>query len=512
MGLSLASLSAQTTLTVEDAQLTIRGPVADAFFAQPLAGGDLDGDGLAEVITAASEPGDGLRDRVFVFRGAPDFISSRVHAPEVVSLEAVSAELEILAATEGDLTASSIAVGDVNGDGVDDLLLAAPWATAGGRIYAGIVHVLLGGADFFGSPVIDLAAPGSWDVRIFGPSAYADTGGGGPSLFGGGFDAQALAVGNLNGDSFGDLVIGAHNAGALGGFGYEGMVFVLFGRAFTSGSTFDLATPGGHDVRICGAAAGDEMGEMVAVGDVSGDGLDDLIIGDSHWAPSFSLIDVGRVHILRGRASWPQTIDLASAAADITLRGTASYDEVGASLALGDLNGDGVSDLAIGAPGLAEGVHAYLGGVRFTGSGSFTLAQDPGDFAVAGFAGGSLGSWPIAAADVDGDGLDDLLLGQRDAPVGGVNQAGAIDVVRGQLWFPPGQRLDLDAGQFDFRVHGTLARDMIGTWTAAADTDGDGFAEILGGSSFRGDDRGAVWVINAVSASTTAVPRWALFR
>ena len=126
--------------------------------------------------------------------------------------------------------------------------------------------------------------------------------------------------------------------------------------------------------------------------------------------------------------------------------------------------------------------------------------------------GGSLGYWPIASGDLNRDGIDDLIMGQRDPMIGGFSQAGAADVILGRNGFAPGSSFNLNSGEYDFRVHGSAARDMIGTWVASADTDGDGFDELLGGSSFFNDDKGAVWVINVVWASTTSVADWELFR
>jgi FG-GAP repeat protein len=495
MAIAIPSGWAQTDVPVTQAHLTIRGPntAATSFFGQPLAGGDLDGDGFDEIITAASDGTDGYIDRVFIFRGGADFISSRVISSETIDLGLTVADLEIVAENDDDQMPSAIGVGDINGDTIADLFLSAPFHDGLGRGNSGVVYGIFGGPDLFSTSEITLGPSGGWDVRFIGAVAGDFLGAGGPAIFPF-FDAPCIAVGNLNGDTFGDLVIGNHAGFNTGGFGPDGQVFIIFGEDFTSGTTFDLATTGatGRDVRITAPADGDEMGQALAVADITGDGLDDLIIGAAWHSPSLSVYSSGQAHVLRGRTTWSSSIALASTPADVTISGVDSYDYVGEVVFTGDFDGDGTQDLAVGAPEDTYNLHVYFGGTRFApgAPSAFNIGSTPGDVRVVGA--GGLGANPSAGADVDGDGRDELILPRRDFDT----QLGATDIILGRARGSFQAIYDLDSNEFDFQIKGVDTRDTAGSWAAAADTDGVNGAEVLVGSSFASDEEGAVWVFD----------------
>ena len=164
----------------------------------------MDGDGYDEAIVAASESWGGLTSRVYVVRGAVD-----AHRRGVVDLSSNGIDQVIIAAQVDDNLGSSITTGDVNSDGIDDLLIVASGADYGGRTDAGIAYLIYGGAGFFASPTRDLGNTGNWDVRCVGPVAYGDMG---ASLSFGGGDTHAAAIGKLNDDGYGDIVLGVHLA------------------------------------------------------------------------------------------------------------------------------------------------------------------------------------------------------------------------------------------------------------------------------------------------------------
>ena len=156
-------------------------------------------------------------------------------------------------------------------------------------------------------------------------------------------------AGDVNGDGIDDLIIGAPRADP-NGRDYAGASYVVFGTDQGFPATIDLATDA--DLIIQGAAADDYSGRSVSgAGDVNGDGIDDLIIGAP--VPTRTAVP------MPAPATWcsardqglPATIDLATDA-DLIIQGAAAYDYSGRSVSgAGDVNGDGIDDLIIGASG-----------------------------------------------------------------------------------------------------------------------------------------------------------------
>ena len=169
-------------------------------------------------------------------------------------------------------------------------------------------------------------------------------------------------LGDINGDGIDDFIVVAQFADPNSRFA-SGAAYVIFGRA--AGSTWpdiDLASatefPSTTGFRIEGAAAGDQLGNSVSnLGDINGDGIDDFIIGARFAGPN-SRSGSGAAYVIFGRAAgstWPD-IDLASATefdsgtTGFRIEGAAADDNLGSAVSnLGDINGDGIDDFIIGA-------------------------------------------------------------------------------------------------------------------------------------------------------------------
>ncbi|GJM26408.1 MAG: hypothetical protein DHS20C16_28230 [Phycisphaerae bacterium] len=476
LGISSA-IGAPIERASDDSGTIFKGAIADRDWGRPVASGDLDGDGWDEVIVAASEDFGDVMSHVYVMRGGPGAAQQGT-----IDLMLGGVDLTIDGAALNDNLGSSIAVGDVNGDTFNDLLICASGADASGRQRAGVAYLLYGGPTFFASATRDMSQTSDWDVKIEGPVAGGDMGG---SLFFGGGDSEAAAIGKLNADAFGDMVLGVHLAnGAASG---AGRVYMILGKNFASGTTLSLLNGAHFDTLIYGKGSLDELGEMVKTGDLTGDGLDELIIPNRNYSQA-TLAAEGAVLIIRGRAVWPFSINLGTTAADITLLGVNSFDNLGEDAALGDFNGDGILDLASSAPGvnpgppdnnINDGVIYGLFGANALQVGTITVdyASATPDFLIRGESNESMGA-QIAAGDFNGDGYDDIAAGQR---FGGPQTNGTIDIVFGRD-FSANQTFDVNVDT-DVRIVGA-ASDRIGFSMSVADVNGSGTDEVVFGTPF----------------------------
>ncbi len=285
-------------------------------------------------------------------------------------------------------------------------------------------------------------------------------------------------VGDVSGDGVPDLVIGASLADEHDRLAHGDADDIPPGAAYVFHGPVD---PGEHllgeaDAFLVGLDAYDTVARSVAgVGDVDGDGIGEVLVGAMHVDGEDDDEDMGCAYLVRGPVSG--SIDLANA--DVALYGRDKYAHLGAMVAAaGDMNGDGLADLLLGSH-LAGGT-AYSGEVYVvhgpvdvpTGS----RISDVADGMVFADGANALGKALAGAGDVDGDGLDDVVVA---APLDEVNgpYAGAVYVIAGPM------PLDVVVSDGAIAALRGRAGDSAGTWVAGAgDTNADGYADVLVGA------------------------------
>ena len=379
--------------------------------------GDLNGDGFDDLILGASGvPGTAAGAAYVVFGWLAGFGAT-------LSLAAMTQVVGfgLTGAAGGDNAGYSVGdAGDVNGDGFGDLLVGAPGASVGALSDAGASYVVFGRSAPFDLTASLSTLDGSNGFRLSGAAANALSG------------SSVGSAGDVNGDGYDDLVIGAPGATA-GTMANAGVSYVVFGKAGGFAADLDLSTlDGSNGFQLLGVAAGDAGGTAVgSAGDINGDGYDDLVVG----APSGSA-GLGAAYVVFGKASgFAATLSLAAltGANGFKLAGAAAGDLAGRSVSrAGDINGDGLDDLLIGAPqNDANGSGAGAAYVLFGSTAGFAATVDvstlsgSSGFQLSGVDGSDLAGGSVSdAGDVNGDGFADLLVGARAAD-GAANSAGA---------------------------------------------------------------------------------------
>ncbi|MBI5516264.1 MAG: FG-GAP repeat protein [Deltaproteobacteria bacterium] len=345
-------------------------PRSARFGASVASAGDVDGDGFGDLLVGAPGDFEGMNNQglVFLYRGA---VTGLGELPTAV----------LRGAARGNGFGQRVAsAGDVNADGYGDVLVASPTAQT--------VWLYLGGPD------------GLTEARSRPLTNVAAT-----SLFG-----QSVAgVGDVNGDGYGDILVGAPGEGAR-----RGRVYVYHGaQEGVLPSPLPLTSPDAMDGLYGQSVAG--------AGDINGDGFADVILG----APASGAGRTGRAYLAVGSTAGLQGGGLSR------IEAPAGASNFGAAVAgVGDLNADGTSDVVVGAPGDPSAVGPASAGTAyvFLGSG---LGVDPMPaYAVTAMADAlrtALGASATMMGDVNNDAYADFALGEPLANDG----TGRVVLLRG---------------------------------------------------------------------------------
>ncbi|MDZ4851884.1 MAG: hypothetical protein SGI77_21555 [Pirellulaceae bacterium] len=443
-------------------------------------------------------------------------------------------DLALLSATQGvtmygadagDESGFSVSrAGDVNRDGFDDWLIGAPRANGSTNSIANAGETCL----IFGGPTI----PATFDLANVGTTIP------GTKFFGiNARDYSGMSVsqaGDINGDGFQDLVIGAYEGDAAGNTKAEaGESYVIFGSnslpATVLLTNVGVTVPG---IKIYGADAGDYSGNSVSMaGDVNGDGFDDLIIGAYKGdALGNTKLSAGESYLIFGSASLPTTIDLTAvgtSVAGVKIFGVDAYDYSGRSVnAAGDINGDGFDDLIIGAPyadgtgnteNFAGDCYLIFGGLSLPATIDLTTVgtTTSGTTFFGSFTGDYTGRSISGAGDVNGDGFDDLLIGAHfgDALNNTKLNAGDTFLVFGKAsWAATIDLANVGGSVAGTKIYGADTLDQSGfSVSRAGDINGDGFDDLFigaysaDGSANSKSNSGESYIIFGAAMMPTAI-------
>ncbi|MGB3493785.1 MAG: integrin alpha [Elainellaceae cyanobacterium] len=410
----LTSLGSQ--FVVQD---DLNGSASEAFdyFASSLAAGDFDGDGYDDLAIGA----DGENWNFITDSG-----SVNVAYGSTSGLTAAGSGIFVqddLAGTNSeafDFLGSSLTTGDFDGDGYDDLVAGAVGEDVGAVIDAGAFHFLYGSAS--GLTTLN----NEYWTQDFLNGTSAETG----DSF-----ASSLAAGDFDGDGYDDLVAAAVNED-FGAIVDAGLINVMYGSfiGLTSSNSESWVQ---NDLNGSFSEGDDHFGSSLAVGDFDGDGYDDLATG-AMGEDFGSVTDAGAVNIMYG-SGFGLTSSGSQFWTQDSLTGSSAeaFDGFGQTLAVGDFDGDGFDDLAVGTPGEDIGTETNAGAVNVIYGSAFGLTSVGNQFWTQdNITGGNAQpfdefGYSLSAGDYNNDGFEDLAIAAPGD--GGVSNTGAVNILYGSF-------------------------------------------------------------------------------
>jgi len=454
--------------------------------------GDINGDGLNDFIVGAYIANSNDNGESYVIFGTSNGFPVTL---DVNTLNGMNGFTITGAAANDQLGLAVNTIGDVNSDGLDDLIVSAYQADFNGANSVGGAYVIYGSTIGFPSTFDSSTINGTNGFVIKGIAGSDYTG------------WSAEGAGDVNGDGIKDIIIGALWADPNGN--KSGKAYIVFGRNTSLYAEFSLSNLNGvNGFTLNGVAANDFAGRAVSTaGDFNGDGISDILIGADGVDTQGNR--AGAAYLVYGSTTpFASIIELSSlnGTNGVVLRGPGVNDKAGNALTnLGDINGDGYDDIAIGGHegdigggGTNIGETYIVYGTSSLSSPFFLSSLNGTDglkifgidaFDISGFA-------VSEAGDVNDDGLPDILIGAYRADPNGA-ESGESYVVFGNVnGLGTSMNLSNLDGSNGFRIDGVAAGDELGVAVnKAGDINGDGVDDIILGAHGADSNTGRSYII-----------------
>jgi hypothetical protein len=403
---------------------------------------------------------------------ATDIAGNETERSITVSVKILAQGFVINGENADDKSGRASTAGDVNGDGLDDLIIGAFGADPSNKTNAGKSYVVFGKID---DTTINLSAiaSGTGGFVINGENAGDESG------------FPVSTAGDVNGDGLDDLIVGSAEAESSAGKSY-----VIFGKKDSVAINLSAIASGTGGFVINGENANDLSGCSVSTaGDVNGDGLDDLIVG-AYKADPNSRKNAGKSYVIFGKRD-SAAINLsaiASGTGGFVINGENTDNDSGFSVSTaGDVNGDGLDDLIVGANGTNSDTgksYVIFGKKDSTAIELSAIASGTGGFVINGE---NVGDWSgisvSSAGDINGDGLDDLIVGAQNANLNGKSRVGKSYIVFGKTDSTAINLSAIASGTGGFVINGENANDLSGcSVSTAGDVNGDGLDDLIIGA------------------------------
>ena len=383
-----------------------------------------------------------------------------------------------IAGEQRDWFGYSVSVGDINNDGQADLLVGAPESDIDSRFRSGAAFGFLGPIDE------NVTESSGADIKFRGFDVTAGIG-------------SAVLIQDVNGDNIADFLISSEEKGVDDTRHESGLIYTVLGPIEPTGASATELNDQSADFRILGPHRNYNSGKGLAAGDVNNDGVVDVAVG----SPSGYGSRKGGVEILLGPFDGSD-IDLRDGG-DATLLGsigtigsTRNGDAAGASIAIGDLNNDGVDDIAVNSRSADVGdlenageTYIIFGPLDPAELENLASQDEEGGVPIESIVDVMLqgeevrdnaSESSLAIGDLDGDGVNDLIVGSMQSDASGKRAAGKVFVIKG----PIGSGTYNLEDSADVVIEGENSVDSLGSAVDVGDLNGDGVADLVLASNF----------------------------